>query len=64
MPFVTSWVDFILQEFALLQGKDVMVDGKAVNLPYSDLNAGVLVKFAGRFVVMSLLHFLSFVHSD
>ena len=42
----------ILQEYALLQGKDVTVDGMAVTLPYMD--NGVLVKSAGRYVVMSL----------
>ena len=42
----------ILQEYALLQGKDVTVDGMAVTLPYND--KGVLVKSSGRYVVMSL----------
>ena len=37
------------QEYELLQGNDVRVNGSRVNLPYNDLT--VRVKNAGRFVV-------------
>ena len=42
---------FLLQEFGLLQGGDVTVNGSAVILPYTDSDAMLVVKTAGRYVV-------------